>query len=219
MEESTPKEKILKRIRQALLYKSKNPYANIDLESGVFTKDSRDLRVQFATQFTAAAGHFVYCENEFDYMDNLLTIMGERSITKIFCNETKLVSEFDDIGLEFTSSIENLIKTDAAITSCESLQARTGSILLSSRKNGRLPSISSPVHFVKAYTSQLVPDMRDSLLLLKNKYGSNLPSMLCYAAGPSRTSDIERTLVIGAQGPKEVFLLLIEDQPHTKLDS
>lgn len=219
MEESTPKEKILKRIRQALLYKSKNPYANIDLESGVFTKDSRDLRVQFATQFTAAAGHFVYCENEFDYMDNLLTIMGERGITKIFCNETKLVSEFDDIGLEFTSSVENLIKTDAAITSCESLQARTGSILLSSRKNGRLPSISSPVHFVKAYTSQLVPDMRDSLLLLKNKYGSNLPSMLCYAAGPSRTSDIERTLVIGAQGPKEVFLLLIEDQSHTKLDS
>ncbi len=219
MEESTPKEKILKRIRQALLYKSKNPYANIDLESGVFTKDSRDLRVQFATQFTAAAGHFVYCENEFDYMDNLLTIIGERSITKIFCNETKLVSEFDDIGLEFTSSVENLIKTDAAITSCESLQARTGSILLSSRKNGRLPSISSPVHFVKAYTSQLVPDLRDSLLLLKNKYGSNLPSMLSYAAGPSRTSDIERTLVIGAQGPKEVFLLLIEDQPHSKLDS
>lgn len=219
MEESTPKEKILKRIRQALLYKSKNPYANIDLESGVFTKDSRDLRVQFATQFTAAAGHFVYCENEFDYMDNLLTIIGERSISKIFCNETKLVNEFDDIGLEFTSSVENLMKTDAAITSCESLQARTGSILLSSRKNGRLPSISSPVHFVKAYTSQLVPDMRDSLLLLKNKYGSNLPSMLCYAAGPSRTSDIERTLVIGAQGPKEVFLLLIEDQSHPKLDS
>jgi L-lactate dehydrogenase complex protein LldG len=47
--------------------------------------------------------------------------------------------------------------------------------------------------------------------LLRNKYGSNLPSMLCFETGPSRTSDIERTIVIGAQGPREVYLFLIDD--------
>lgn len=216
MEESTPKEKILKRIRQALLYKSKNPYANIDLESEIFTTDGRDLRVQFAANYTEAKGQFVYCENEFDYIDNLLTIINEREVNKVFCNEKNLRSEFEDIGLEVTDSTESLMRVDAAITSCEALLARTGSILLSSRKNGRLPAVSTPVHFVKAYTSQLVSDVRESLLMLKNKYGSNLPSMLCYATGPSRTSDIERSLVIGAQGPGEVFLFLIEDQLDKK---
>jgi L-lactate dehydrogenase complex protein LldG len=212
MEESTPREKILKRVRQALLYKSKNPYANIDLDSAVFAADERELKLRFAANFTGVSGHFVYCDNEYDYADNFITILSEKKINRLFCNESALADEFRDLGLEFTDKQDEIFQAGAAITSCEALVARTGSILLSSRKNGRLPSISCPVHFVKAYSSQLVGDMKDSLLLLKNKYGSNLPSMLCYASGPSRTFDIGQTEVIGAQGPKEVYVLLIEDQ-------
>lgn len=211
MEESTPKEKILKRIRQALLYKSKNPYANIDLESGVFAADQRDLKLAFADHYTQSAGQFVYCENEFDFLDNLLLLMDEKEIKKVFCQEPALRKEFEDIGLEFIDKPENIFEVQASVTSCEALLARTGSILISSRKNGRMPAIVPPVHIVKAYTSQLVTDIKDAFQVLRNKYGSNLPSMLCFETGPSRTSDIERTLVIGAQGPKDVYLFLIDD--------
>lgn len=211
MEESTPKEKILKRIRQALLYKSKNPYANIDLESGVFAADQRDLKLAFADHYTQSAGQFVYCENEFDFLDNLLLLMDEKEIKKVFCQELALRKEFEDIGLEFIDKPENIFEVQASVTSCEALLARTGSILISSRKNGRMPAIVPPVHIVKAYTSQLVTDIKDAFQVLRNKYGSNLPSMLCFETGPSRTSDIERTLVIGAQGPKDVYLFLIDD--------
>lgn len=211
MEESTPKEKILKRIRQALLYKSKNPYANIDLESGVFAADQRDLKLAFADHYTQSAGQFVYCENEFDFLDNLLLLMDEKEIKKVYCQEPALRKEFEDIGLEFIDKPENIFEVQASVTSCEALLARTGSILISSRKNGRMPAIVPPVHIVKAYTSQLVTDIKDAFQVLRNKYGSNLPSMLCFETGPSRTSDIERTLVIGAQGPKDVYLFLIDD--------
>jgi L-lactate dehydrogenase complex protein LldG len=59
-------------------------------------------------------------------------------------------------------------------------------------------------------------DTRDALKDLKNKYGNNLPSFITFAAGPSRTADIEKTLVVGVHGPREVYLFLI-DKPKEAL--
>ena len=62
-----------------------------------------------------------------------------------------------------------------------------------------------------ALTSQLVYDIKDALLLLKNKYRGTLPSLVTFATGPSRIADIEKTLVVGVHGPKEVYLFLVDD--------
>ena len=69
----------------------------------------------------------------------------------------------------------------------------------------------APVHICIAYTSQVVYDIKDALQLLKEKYGSPLPSMITFATGPSRTADIEKTLVVGVHGPKEVFCILVDE--------
>lgn len=211
MEESTPKEKILKKIRQALLHKAPNPYSNLDLEKNVFQPDDRDLKLQFASHFTQIAGQFIYCENQFDYIDHLISVLDERDIRKVFCLEENLRAEFEDTGLEFSQNLELIADMDAGISTCEALVARTGSILLSSKKNGRQAAAYPPVHIVKAYTSQLVPDIKDAFQLLRNQYGNKLPSVLCFETGPSRTSDIERSLVIGAQGPRELYVFLIDN--------
>jgi L-lactate dehydrogenase complex protein LldG len=55
-----------------------------------------------------------------------------------------------------------------------------------------------------------VYDLKDALQSLKDKYGNNLPSLITFASGPSRTADIEKTLVVGVHGPKEVYLFLVE---------
>jgi L-lactate dehydrogenase complex protein LldG len=36
--------------------------------------------------------------------------------------------------------------------------------------------------------------------------------MISTTTGPSRTADIEKTLVLGAHGPREIFVILIDDQ-------
>jgi L-lactate dehydrogenase complex protein LldG len=41
--------------------------------------------------------------------------------------------------------------------------------------------------------------------------GKKYPSMVTLATGPSRTADIEKTLVVGVHGPKEVYCFLIEE--------
>jgi L-lactate dehydrogenase complex protein LldG len=76
---------------------------------------------------------------------------------------------------------------------------------------GRRLGIYPHVHIVIAYTSQLLPEIKDGLQLLHNKYAQSLPSMINMIAGPSQTADIEKTLVLGAHGPKELILFLIEN--------
>ena len=106
----------------------------------------------------------------------------------------------------------SLEKADAGLTLCEALIARTGSILMSSKQAaGRGLSLFPPVHLVLAYPSQILPGLQDGLKFLKNKYEDKLPSMITLATGPSRTADIEKTLVTGAHGPKEVFVFLVDN--------
>ncbi|MCK5078809.1 MAG: LUD domain-containing protein, partial [Bacteroidales bacterium] len=52
----------------------------------------------------------------------------------------------------------------------------------------------------------------DALKGMKEKYGQDLPSMISLITGPSRTADIEKTLVMGAHGPRELYVFLVDDQ-------
>jgi L-lactate dehydrogenase complex protein LldG len=55
-----------------------------------------------------------------------------------------------------------------------------------------------------------VYDISDSLQQLREGYGQQFPSVVSLATGPSRTADIEKTLVVGVHGPKEVFCFLVD---------
>lgn len=211
MEEVTPKEKILKKIRQALMYKSKNNYPDIDLESNVYNIPEQDPAVLFASRFTDQSGEFVFCDNHFDCIDNLISLIEVRKWNRIFCWEPALLEKFKDTGLQFEENKDQFDKVEAGITSCEALIARTGSVVLSSKQNSRTLSAYSPVHIVIAYTSQLVPDVKDSFTFLKNKYGNNMPSMITLETGPSKTAAFDSKIVRGGLGPMELFLFLIDD--------
>jgi L-lactate dehydrogenase complex protein LldG len=99
---------------------------------------------------------------------------------------------------------------DVGITECDALIAQTGSVMLSSRRaGGRALSILPPHHVVLARRDQLVPDLPAAFELLKAEYRDNLPSMISFITGPSRTGDIERRLVLGAHGPKRLTVLCV----------
>jgi L-lactate dehydrogenase complex protein LldG len=96
------------------------------------------------------------------------------------------------------------------VTVCEALVAQTGSVLVTARSlGGRALSVLPPHHIVVATREQLVPDMSAAFELIGRKYDGNYPSTISFITGPSRTGDIERILVLGAHGPKQLTVLLI----------
>ena len=99
---------------------------------------------------------------------------------------------------------------DAGLTACECLVAQTGSILVSSGTcGGRALSILPHVHVVVATPDQIVSTLADALHAVRARSSGGLPSMLSFITGPSRTGDIERILVLGAHGPKELLVIIV----------
>jgi L-lactate dehydrogenase complex protein LldG len=211
MKETTSKEKMLKKIRKALLEKRDNPYPN--LEEAPLYEDHQDLlEVLFAEQLTLVAGKFIFCEDEFQFIENLLLLADEKNWRKIYCWEPKLQEMLSLYEFPFYSTDTDFLQAEVGITLCESLIARNGSVLISNgNEAGRRLSIYPHHHVVIAYTSQLVLDLKDAFKLLKIKYGESLPTLVSNITGPSRTADIEKTLVLGAHGPKELIVFLLDD--------
>ncbi|MES2428402.1 MAG: lactate utilization protein [Bacteroidota bacterium] len=207
---TTSKEKLLKKIRQALLEKRDNPYPNLE-NLPLYPPAPEDLDVMFAEELTTVQGQFAFCEDEVQFIETLLELAEARSWHKIYCWEPTLQEVLARYEYPYFETDKDFEQAEVGLTLCEALIARNGSILLSNANAaGRRLSIYPGVHIVLAYTSQLVPDLKDGFALIKQKYGSNIPSMITNVTGPSRTADIEKTLVLGAHGPKELFVFLLE---------
>lgn len=117
---------------------------------------------------------------------------------------------FETWYVEQRPTVAALEQCSVGITACDALVAQTGSILLTARSaGGRALSVLPPHHVVIAHADQLVPDLPAAFDLLQAKYGNNYPSFATFITGPSRTGDIERILVLGAHGPRDLTVILI----------
>ena len=211
MKVSSSKEKILKKIREALSNPVPLPFPKSEGTNSIFQQPKEDLEITFAEEFTKLLGKFAFCVSEAEMKFQLQQLLSAKKWTNIFCKEDRLLKIFDD-GQFPKLNQSSLAECDASVTTCKYLIARTGAIVMTSaQESGRTVSAYAPVHICIAYINQLVYETRDALKLLKTEYGNSLPSFITFAAGPSRTADIEKTLVVGVHGPKEVYLFLIDE--------
>jgi L-lactate utilization protein LutC len=108
---------------------------------------------------------------------------------------------------------EEIIAAGMGITGADYAIAETGSVIVVPRRGlSRLVSLVPPVH-VALVTPQDVVETLDDLFLLRrlayHQGNGDMGSYLNFITGPSRTADIEQTLVVGVHGPKEVHLVLL----------
>lgn len=211
MKGSTSKERMLKRIREALIEPSPQVMPDVDFDSNIYTQSTEPLEIEFAQEFQKVDGKFVFCENPQEVVEAFSVIATENKWTDIYCYNETIRDWFANSAVQVKDKIWDVTKAKVAITQCEFLVARVGGVLMSSKLSSarKLPAIVD-VHVVIAYTSQLVPDIKDAFEEIKHKYGERPPSLIYLATGPSRTADIEKTLVMGAHGPKEIYVFLIE---------
>jgi len=95
------------------------------------------------------------------------------------------------------------------ITGCFVAIAETGTLtLLSGPETPASMALLPETHIAIVPKSRIVRHMEDAFALLRHEQGAP-PRALNFISGPSRTADIEQTLVIGAHGPYRVHVILV----------
>jgi L-lactate dehydrogenase complex protein LldG len=132
---------------------------------------------------------------------------------EITCMEENLRKLLDAGGFPFNMKKSLCEGTDVVISGCEYLVASLGSVLVSSAQSGsRRVFVYPPVHLVIAHQSQVVETLEMAYSLTIEKYRLQLPSLITVITGPSRTADIEKTLILGAHGPKYLHVFILEEE-------
>lgn len=211
---STAREQILGRIRKALnAHSLPQPFPEADTRSHepVFSNSPVAADELFATNFVGLGGKYLYCDNEQEMLEQLHTLCEVRGWRKVFCADAHLLELCRNNKLDLIQETDPADDSaEACITGCEAVVARTGSFLISSRQYlGRTAPVFYPVHLVLVYKNQIVADIAEGLKRVSEKYQGKIPSMISLQTGPSRTADIEKTLVTGVHGPKEVFCFYV----------
>ncbi len=205
---STARENILNRITEALVTPVPLPFADNDGDQDFFVENTKPLPILFEGEFKKLQGQFYSCKNEEDLLSQLSHLIAEKNWQKIFVKDEEIQHLLNNISIKIYNDLPSC---DVSITTCEALIARTGSMVLTTAQaNGRTSSVYAPIHICIAYASQLLYDVKDALKNIKEKYAESFPSFITFASGPSRTADIEKTLVTGVHGPKEVYCFLVD---------
>lgn len=175
---------------------------------GLFIENFRKLsgEIFVSKNLEEASNHLI---NIISSLENqsCLTHASETIIKLLDCNP-KLADYFEILSNTNLDST-NFATYKVGLSSADFLIARTGSIVLNSLSSGgRRLSVLPPIHIVLAETKQIVSSLDD---IFRNDFVSTNWSYATIISGPSRTSDIEKQLVLGAHGPKRVIVILIEN--------
>ncbi len=106
---------------------------------------------------------------------------------------------------------DELMTADVGITGAQWGIAETGTLVLTSvDEQHRLASLLPAVHIAVLPRSRLLGTLGEAFALLQTKAGAPCARTITFVTGPSRTADIELTLVVGVHGPKSIHVLLLE---------
>jgi len=101
------------------------------------------------------------------------------------------------------------------VTSADYCMADTATLVLRTRAGqARSVSLVPSIHIAVIKKRQIIADMQELFALLQgdpSEYGEGLTNCMTFISGPSKTADIEATLVHGAHGPKEMYLYVIDE--------
>jgi L-lactate dehydrogenase complex protein LldG len=110
---------------------------------------------------------------------------------------------------------EQMAQADIGITGVDYAIAETGTCVLVPRQGvSRVVSLLPPVHVAIVEPHQVYETLDDLFALRRMAFlegEGDMGSYLSLISGPSRTGDIEQTIVIGVHGPTEVHMVILNE--------
>ena len=124
-------------------------------------------------------------------------------------------SESDEISMENERQQlrQYVIDSYIGITSADYCMADTASLVMRTRPGqGRSVSLVPSIHIGVIYLEQIIRDLKELYALLSfdpDVRQEGLTNCMTFISGPSKTADVEATMVHGAHGPREVYVYVI----------
>jgi len=166
-----------------------------------------DVVVRFTTQLDAVGAQWTLVRGEVEAARALRRILSDAGARRVAGSDAPLVARLLPERLTDLSRDE-LFTCDAGVTTAQWGIAETGTLVLeSARERSRLASLVPPMHVALLSTSCICASLADALARVD--VASHTITLI---TGPSRTSDIELTLVVGVHGPQVVHILLLEEE-------
>jgi L-lactate dehydrogenase complex protein LldG len=99
----------------------------------------------------------------------------------------------------------------AAVSHAFAAVAETGTLVLTSGPdNPTTLNFLPDVHIVVAAASDVAADLETVMTRLRARFGSgSMPRVVNLVTGPSRSADIEQTLILGAHGPRKLHVIVV----------
>ena len=132
------------------------------------------------------------------------------------------ISEFEDstadevsAGTERQRLRQNVIDSYIGITSADFCMADTATLVMRTRPGqARSVSLVPSIHVAVITLDQIITDLKELYALIQwdpDVQKEGLTNCMTFISGPSKTADVEATMVHGAHGPREVYVYVIAD--------
>jgi L-lactate dehydrogenase complex protein LldG len=185
-----------------------------------------DLTEQFQSEMIRIGGRFHHATNEESvcgYIEQVTEAEGARTV---ICSNRRVADEFGMAnrlaakGIAFivepsqSDIVTNAARADIGVTGVDYALAETGSLVLVARPGQpRSVSLLPPVHIALIRPEQIIRGFDELFELLRDDFeATGVKSAVTFITGPSRTADIELTLVVGVHGPQQLHAVLVDGQ-------
>lgn len=165
----------------------------------------------------------VYSVSRGGWLQKLWEVLSAKQIGKLLVapgtsHGQRAQNELSALGIDcpsYAEPIENWKETmfhdiPASFTAARGAIAETGTLILwPDADEPRLMSLVPPVHIVLLDAANIYNTLYETMQ--QEGWKDGLPTNSLLISGPSKTADIQQTLAYGAHGPKELVVLMIEE--------
>lgn len=189
---------------------------------------NNELITKFQKELKRIGGNFSVAESDHDAAAQIIEIANRYNaayivfggnpklkiihdfILEVKNSNCKSISEIKNSDSDPAILQEKLSKADIGISYAYCIVAETGSVvLLSSQSEPRSLSLLPGTSIIIANSESVVPELADAIKLLQRERNFQHLSCMTIISGPSRTADIEKVLVTGVHGPKNLHVIVI----------
>ena len=187
---------------------------------------SVELAGRFQSEITRIGGRLHRATNAESVCAYIEQVAAAERASTVICSNAQLADELGIAnllaakGIAFISDpaesdiVTNAARADIGITGVDYALAETGSLVLLARPGQpRSVSLLPPVHIALIRPEQIIRGFDELFELLRADFEvTGVKSAVTFITGPSRTADIELTLVVGVHGPQQLHAVLINGQ-------